>query len=680
MTTIAGGTGIIDLVNQWLNAAAGNQQNLYTLAGYYDPYALGWASTPGSILPTLGRDQFNASNAIAQGDLTGTFNGQPTLANQQLQAQIAQWGTQNALQGRQLDAQIAQWAQQNALDAGSLTGFYNGLPTLAREQLAATIGIANAQQFTQWAQMRGSQLLQQQAQDDAMRQAAAQSQLSTLGLLAQQKGPQNFLAYNYLENALGSPDLAARDPFQIAHGLLQGVPARTPVDLNSAWNTPPPAGTQVAMPNMTAPAGAPRAPAGGGGSSSPAPATTPTSANRVTTPRAVAPPSQSGLAISGNPQADAALAASPAWAGASPEIMAEFNRISGNMANTYANAKAKNPNFQLYANGTPEGTIDWGKYLGPGEHGMRNDQAFVAGDVKRAGDPNPEMLVNPTGAPFGIVPMDEMSRGDRLKAGVRDMNAPANGYAEGTGFDWASMFSGANGNPLQAFADWARNFADQPQRGYTYNEDGSIQNYVSPYHHHQQNPPSQPSIPPGETPAPATPPVSTGGTQQPYDGPTYQQNGRRMGTPFGDIYTNPNDSYWGRLPGDFSQTQGRLPAFATGTFSTDTPFGDFGTFTPDQLAQSPLVKKLNGQSPSSLWQHFGGADTMTIPGTQTRLPNTINMASFARMAPSERAMTEGIYSTPRSMGGLGLSWDDIMNASMRAAPIGARFSSAGYGY
>ena len=141
--TVGGGYENTLLAAQIANMYAGNQYNLANLAGYYDPYMLGWASSPGQISPTLERDS--------------------------LSAQVSQWGVQNGLEqgrldlsARQLDAQIAQWAKQGALDEGTLTGFYNGLPTLAREQLAATIGIANADNFRQWAQLRGSQLLQQQ--------------------------------------------------------------------------------------------------------------------------------------------------------------------------------------------------------------------------------------------------------------------------------------------------------------------------------------------------------------------------------------------------------------------------------------------------------------------------------------------------------------------------------------
>lgn len=696
MVTMLGGYDATLLAAQIANMAAGNQSSLYDMAGYYDPYSLGWASAPGGQVPTLARSQ--------------------------LDAQIAQWGVQNSLQQQEqarlqqaLDAQIAQWAQQNALDAGTLTGFYNGLPTLDRERLAATIGIANADNFRQWAQMRGSQLLQQQAQDDAMRMAAADSKLQTLGLLASQRGPTNFLAYNSLLNSLSSPDLAATDPFGIAQALMEGVGARTPVDLNSAWNAGVPGGG-VPMPNMTAPAGAPSAPsaaprAGGGGGVPPSPTST---APRPTTTGSTAPrptPAPSGTAISGNPGSDQAFFDNTGWANTSPEIQQEFWRISQQMNNDYATQSANAGGYPGYAKGTKK-------------RGASTAKASIVGDVKKTGDPNPELMLNPTGAPFIIVPMDELPRAERINAGMDNMDKPMPHYANGTwgdwwqpqggasipsgeqpwqNIDWGSILSGARDqwanmpSSLEQWGQQAQQWRDQlPGWFPAFRGSAQPQNGVENYWNTWGGRPlsfggnggqsggggGQPG---GQTGG-GTPGTGTGGTTPPATtgGPTTGQgwaaqgSGRRMGTPFGQVYTNPADSYWSRLPDGYNQERGRLPAFATGT--PDTVFGNFGTFTPQQLVDSPLVRKLTGQQGADLWQQYGGNGTMTLPGTSTNLPNTINMATFARMSPSERGMTQGLYETPRAMGGLGLDWADILQASQRAAPLGARFSNAGYGF
>jgi hypothetical protein len=153
--------------------------------------------------------------------------------------------------------------------------------------------------------------------------------------------------------------------------------------------------------------------------------------------------------------------------------------------------------------------------------------------------------------------------------------------------------------------------------------------------------------------------------------------------PWGETFVNGGDDYWSKLGPGYQQAEGDIPRFATGTpdYSTNTPFGNFGTFTPQQLADSPVVKQLQGKKPVNQWQMYGGgANTMTLPGTNTQLPGAFNVTDFMANAPSARKMTQSLYETPRSMGGLGLHWEDILQASERAAPIGARLPMAQYGY
>lgn len=672
--TMLGGYDATLLAAEIANMAAGNAYNLSNMAGFYDPYMMGWASAPGGQVPTLNRDQLTAQvnqwgtqNALAQQGLQ-LDAGQLQLGNRSLDAQIANNAGQLQLGNRTLDAQIAQWAQQNQLDAGTLTGFYNGLPTLAREQLAATVGIANADNFRQWAQLRGSQLLQQQAQDDAMRVAAAESQLQTLGLLAQQRGPENFLAYNYLLNSLSAPDMQARDPFGIAQGLLQGVAPRSTVDLQGAWNAGIPGGG-IPAPNMTAPPGSPRAPAPTAGTGGTGTGTAPP---LVTQPRPapayVPPPSSTGLAISGNPQADAALAASSAWAGAPPEIMAEFNRISQGMTDTAARAAAQRaakglppPQFAEgtelpeYANGT---WGNWGRFM-PEGFGFTNVGAGIVGDHPN-GRQNREVFVNPTNAPIGIVP-------ERRFNNRADPNAygPSSSQGSGSGSDWSNWGSMirdrfGNNDSLQQYFPGAASWGDIFRNGYR--RPGPDDN----------GPPStQPTSPttPPPTSQPITPPASGAAPLLP--------NGRMVNLDRGRAFVNPQDNYWGQIP-EGTRLSGRLPRFAAGTFG-DTPFGNFGTFTPDQLAESPVVKQLQGQGGDvPLWTSYAG--DMRLPGTQSALPLTFNVADFSRMSPSARKMAQGLYETPRALGGLGMDWEDVLQASTRAAPLGARHAWAGYGW
>lgn len=637
------------LALQIANSRAANAANLYQTAGYYDPSTL-LAPAGATLTPTLARDQLNQ--------------------------QAQQFGVSNALDQRKLDAQIAQWANTNALDAGTLTGFYNGLPTLARQQLAATIGIANADNFRQWATMRGSQLLQQQQQDDAARATGAQARLSTLQLLASQKGPENWLAYNSLLNNLSSPNGQATDPFGIAARVEAGVAPRSTIDLNSVWNQTPPAGSTVAAPSMAAPAGAPMAPVspGGIGSTSLIPTGGGISTGGAAPISLVPHPSSTGLAISGNPEADAALKAQGGWGQTDPAAQAEFDRISKNMQGAYATQQANSGGMAGYADGTmlepdenpwdwyfkqawgggqglpkyadgtpgsPFGGMDWSSIFQGAGRGLVRDGAFMAGDQQQGQQgANPEVVWNPTHAPVGVLPANAMP--DRSNPGAWDQ-----AFGQGMRAWMQQRVHGGGGA-----GPWGGMGGVSPPGGASALPVPDQQNNVG-----VTQPQSQPLLPP--------PPP---------------RNGMPINTPGGQVMVNGGDQYWNRFPAG-AQTGARLPAFATGTpaFSTDTAFGSFDRFTPQQIAGTPVVRKLQGAMPTNQWQGMGAGAT-TLPGSGAVLPGTFNFNDYSMMAPSERLQTQGLYETPRSQGGLGLDWNDIYQASQRAAPIGQRFGLAGYGW
>lgn len=790
MTTTASGYGAVNDYFNWSDIVAGNRRDLFGLSGVYDPFYTGQAPQTGTFLPTLGAQQL-ASN-------TAQWGAQNALGNRSLDAQIGQWGAQNALDTRKLDAQIGQWAAQNRLDEGTLTGFYNGLPTLARDALAAQVGIANADNFRQWAQLRGSQLLQQQAQDDAMRVAGGQARLGTLGLLASQRGPENFMAYNWLENSLNSPDLAATDPFTIAARIEAGVPARSNVDLGAAWGAGPPGGG-VPLPNMSAPAGS-TASAGGGGSGAGGGGGGYTSPPAAASGGYTAPAGGSGFAITGNAAQDAALLQAPAsdagpgWVGADPATLAEFNRISRNMGGYAEGTPPPAPMLGgapdamgvgiggKDSSGMPAATaaddIDWTKYLT--EFAPRSDKVFMADDPTQQDptQPNPEVTLNLDGGRFIVIPLRKMEPADAQKVMAKmSTTGPGGappmlpGFADGTPMgrsqwtDWMSRLGNsglgqwwgnsgaANGGftnpggagigtgeqPSSGGRDWpqagqgnpwdyARNFLSS--RGVSFPGGGNTGGGVFPGGEGAQAPggegasggtyqdnldwaaahfqngrfiPGEPNsgsqwwsspghVMPGSAPGHG----GTGGGSDTGGGvpavPNQQitgpaggggaANGMNVTLPWGATSVDPSAGYWGGKQG-YRQEQGTLPAFAGGTdgYDTNTAFGNFGTFTPEQLAQTPVVRQLAGQAPVNQWQHYGGGpETMTLPGTNTRLPGTFNVTDFLRMSPSARGMAQSLYETPRAMGGLGLSWSDIAQASQRAAPVGAYTGMPRYGY
>lgn len=71
------------------------------------------------------------------------------------------------------------------------------------------------------------------------------------------------------------------------------------------------------------------------------------------------------------------------------------------------------------------------------EHGMVNDKAAIVGDPQMPGVPNPEMVVNPTGAPMAVVPMNKMG-GGRLSAYAfgTPYTKPSSSTQYAGGFSW----------------------------------------------------------------------------------------------------------------------------------------------------------------------------------------------------------------------------------------------------
>jgi hypothetical protein len=98
---------------------------------------------------------------LQQGQLTGTYNGQPTLDAQQMAIQKALNEAQlTGIYGGQPTLEARQQAIQKALNEAQLTGIYNGQQTLDARQLAANIAAQQQQQalaqqefsFNKWLQ------------------------------------------------------------------------------------------------------------------------------------------------------------------------------------------------------------------------------------------------------------------------------------------------------------------------------------------------------------------------------------------------------------------------------------------------------------------------------------------------------------------------------------------------
>jgi len=118
----------------------------------------------------------------------------------------------------------------------------------------------------------------------------------------------------------------------------------------------------------------------------------------------------------------------------------------------------------------------------------------------------------------------------------------------------------------------------------------------------------------------------------------------------------------------------KLPKAASGgTYGADlsSPTFTFNTYKPQDLGNQPFYKKLTGATPSREFGSFGA----TIDNPQLGIygaPFNISLQRYNQLAPSEQAQTQSLYSQ-----GLGVNWDDILNAARRGAPNG-RYSQVAY--
>lgn len=113
------------------------------------------------------------------GSLTGTVGGQQTIAAQQLAAQLAQQQADNAYQQQYFNWQQQQAALANSMSEAGLTGTYNGQQTVAAQQAAlqnalneaSTTGTYNGQDTLAAQQLAATTSATQQAQQLAQLEA-----------------------------------------------------------------------------------------------------------------------------------------------------------------------------------------------------------------------------------------------------------------------------------------------------------------------------------------------------------------------------------------------------------------------------------------------------------------------------------------------------------------------------
>ena len=207
-----------------------------------------------------------------------------------------------------------------------LTGYLDGNPTLAREAYGAAREDALRQFSVDVAQLG----LSQANLNFQQRVAEADTKLQELSTLAQQRGPKNALAYNYLLNNGVVPQGTAAGGSSISGGI------------NQPYTTPPPS-----------------------------------SAQQTITSSAQAAPAQPGAStysIDGQQQAKNPFGASPtgAWYSSSPE---EYAKAAAAVGNTAPAAPDQTPGYTIDPNGVnlSAGEIANGAQWHAADGGMQMD-------------------------------------------------------------------------------------------------------------------------------------------------------------------------------------------------------------------------------------------------------------------------------------------------------------------
>lgn len=525
-------------------------------------------------------------------------------------AYVANLAAQNTLtaRGQDVSAANAQLSAQTQIQIANQQAATQA--QAARQQYyvdVARIGVDAAQVNYQQRLGAIQTRLQYNQQLTTAQQGRASTKLQALSLLASRSGPQDWVAYNNLLDKMGTPTGQAVDPTKWADDITDPVMPDTSglyQPVNPSIPAPDAAG--VGGDRLAPPLGANY----GGGT---APATTP----NVTYPApypgsqpAAAPALRPGGSYLGVPNEQVADI------GKGQSVKVQTGTLGGSKASDYSGFFVADDQDRPLIGDAPiaaGATINL-RRLARG--GLINDMAFIAGEGRgRELGQDSEVVINPTGAPLGVLSHEEAvnyiqeARGQRMGR-----------YAGGTGMAWPDMRARASA----AWSGGAPSAVIRPPRPARSASASAPQPTVQ-----QPILTTPPATAPAVAPAPGSQPTVT----QPVNNAT--------------------------APGQPSYGMSPLPTYTT--------------YDANTLGNQPFYRKLIGSLPANDFSGFGATLNNDRLGIHDA-PWALNLQRYMSLNPSERDQTQSLYQQ-----GLGVDFRDMLEQARRASPMGSSFGPARFG-
>lgn len=415
---------------------------------------------PASQSSQTGGEAVTGSQILLDAETIRASQDASRLAQEQLNLQREQLAQQAAQFDRQFAAEQADAQRRYELDKAML-----GEQTAARlfnERMAEARQRLDEQRFA-LEQKRAA--LEEKAFEAsrtdarfARQQAIAGQKLDILNMLAERSGPQDWVAYNNLLNGLSGPEAQASQTIDV-FDILRDLQAQLEADFGSGSGQQQPGGQPPA--DTGSPQGGGGAQPGssggqqpGGGTGSPQGGTQP-----QPDPQAGAAPQAAvyGGPSAGNPYLPFGNPAFTEMGWASPQDVPGAAQVGA--GSPYAMQQAAQPaqaaapgSTMLDLQGLYQQMLQGGGQIpGFAAGGTTNTTAVMAGESS-TGQMNPEIVLNPTGAPMGFIPIRKLFGIDPRPGG-------------GPQHDFGNQGATTSGTPAGPFPGSTRGRPVDPQPG-----------------------------------------------------------------------------------------------------------------------------------------------------------------------------------------------------------------------